>query len=105
MIGAFGRHPWLGDLLGNTETCDLFGPENTMAAMLKVEAAHARALGATGRVSSEQAEKASKLILAFQPDLARLRASTTKDGVVVPGLVSQLKEKLPDDLRPRFTLG
>jgi len=75
-------HPWKGGLFGDAEVAQAFGAEAELAAMIAVEAAHARALGS---------EDAARAIGAVTVDPATLRAGMGEDGVVVPALVRGLK--------------
>lgn len=93
-------HPWLGGLFGDPDTAALIGPKAQLAAMLRVEAAFTRALGAAGRIPVATAEEVARHILSHRPDLTRLRAGTASDGVVVPALVRALRAELREDLHP-----
>ena len=75
-------HPWKDGLFGDAEVAQAFGAEAELAAMIAVEAAHARALGS---------EDAARAIGAVTVDPATLRAGMGEDGVVVPALVRGLK--------------
>lgn len=102
---SVSAHPWLGTLLGDAETAAPLGAEAQLTDLLRVEAAYARALGDAGRVPPEMAEAAAQAILAAPLDPDRLRARTAQDGVVVPGLVAQLKAHLPGALHPALHSG
>jgi 3-carboxy-cis,cis-muconate cycloisomerase len=88
------EHPFLGELLGDPETADLLSAEVELALMLRFEAELALAQAAHGLVPSDAARAIAALCASFRPDLASLRASTARDGVVVPELVRQLKAAL-----------
>lgn len=88
------EHPFLGELLGDPETAALLSAETELALMLRFEAELAAAQAAHGLVPSEAAAAIAELCTSFSPDLASLRASTARDGVVVPELVRQLREAL-----------
>lgn len=89
---------WLGGLLDDPETAKVLSPEAELRRMLKVEAAHARALGAAGFVDTTVAEDAAKAILAHKPDLPLLVEGMARDGVVIPALMKGLKADLPEHL-------
>lgn len=93
-------HPWLGGLFGDAETAALLSPEREIRTMLRIEAAHARALGAVGRVDPTLAQEAATAILAHVPDMTALHQGTAQDGVVIPALVAGLKADLPERLHP-----
>ena len=96
MTASAFDHPWLGGLLGDAEAAALWQAERQMAHMLAFERAFTDALQAMGRVTPAAAAAARARIDAFAPDMARLRAATARDGVVVPDLVAQLREGLAD---------
>lgn len=95
MTDAFG-HPWLGGLFGDAEAAEALSPGRQLGHMLAFEAAHARALGAAGRVPAREASRLADAIEGFTPDMAGLRAGTARDGVPVPALVAQMKAALGD---------
>ena len=90
MSGVFA-HPWKGGLFADPEIADALSPEAELAAMLRVEAAHARPLG------SEPAAIAIEAVRVMPQDL---RAGMGSDGVPVPALVRALKEQILPDLHP-----
>ncbi len=98
-------HSWLSGLFADDELADCLGASASLQHMLAVEAAYARALGATGVIDSKIAEEAAELIEAVQPDPAVLKTGTGKDGVVVPALVQELKSALPDHLHAAIHSG
>ena len=87
-------HPWLGGLFGDQEAADIWAPQRTIAHMLAFEAAYTRALGKVGKVDQALADQVAQQIAAFKPDMADLRDGAAKDGVVVPALVTQLKDAI-----------
>jgi len=93
MISVF-NHPWLGGLFADEDCHELFATEAQLQHMLEIEASFSRALGYSGRLNSELAEAAAKLIGTAKIDVSALRDGTARDGVVVPELVRQLK-RLP----------
>ena len=105
MSSFWHDHPWLGGLLGDGDVARHLGASKALAQMCVVEAAYARALGQTGQVPQDVAARASDAILTFNPDVDDLRSATARDGVVVPGLVRQLKAALPEDLHPALHTG
>ncbi len=88
------EHPFLGELLGDPEMAALLSAETELVLMLRFEAELAAAQAAHGLVPSEAAAAIAELCTSFSPDLASLRASTARDGVVVPELVRQLRVAL-----------
>ncbi len=88
-----GGH-WLNGLLEDAEVRRLISSEATLAAMLQVELHYSEALAATGVIDPEAAASVRRAIEGFRPDLAELAKSTGRDGVVVPALVAQLRDRL-----------
>lgn len=98
-------HPWLSGLFSDPETQEMLSPHVQIRHMLSVEAAYSRALGKTGRVPADIAERAAKYIAAAQPDIEKLQTGTARDGLAVPALVGNLKESCPEELHPAIHTG
>lgn len=92
------EHPWLSGLVGDPIISELLGANASLKHMLAVEACYMRALGAVGRVSLDEANQASDLILNANIDPADLLTDTALDGVVVPALVRRIRQELPEPL-------
>lgn len=84
-------HPLIGALVGDEETARHFSVDAEVAAMLDFERALAEAQAENGIVAREAAAAIATALASFQPDAAKLRAGTAKDGVAVPELVRQLR--------------
>ncbi|TKB18158.1 MAG: 3-carboxy-cis,cis-muconate cycloisomerase [Mesorhizobium sp.] len=84
-------HPLLSGLLGDEEAARHFSVEADIAAMLGFERALAEAEAECGVIPHEAEAAIVKALASFRPDTAKLRAGVTKDGVVVPELVRQLR--------------
>ncbi|TPL91624.1 3-carboxy-cis,cis-muconate cycloisomerase [Mesorhizobium sp. B2-3-12] len=84
-------HPLLSGLLGDEEAARHFSMEADIAAMLAFERALAEAEADCGIIPQEAAAAIVKAIASFRPDTGKLRAGVTRDGVVVPELVRQIK--------------
>ena len=89
-------HPLLSGLLGDEEVARCFGIEAEVEAMLAFETALALAEAAEAVIPLEAGEATERALAGFSPDLMRLRAGTTQDGVVVPELVRQVRASLGD---------
>ena len=87
---VFDAPLWAG-LYGDPEVAAALSPDASLAAMLRIEAAFSRALGAAGRIDPTQAERVAAIIEGFAPDLAALAEDAARDGIWPPGLVRQLK--------------
>jgi 3-carboxy-cis,cis-muconate cycloisomerase len=90
-------HPFLSDLLGDDDTAALFSAEADIAEMLRFEIALAHAQAAEGVISSDAARSIEAACRDFSPDMDALRADTARDGVVVPGLVRQLRGRIDSE--------
>jgi 3-carboxy-cis,cis-muconate cycloisomerase len=84
-------HPVLSGLLGDEEVLRQFSFEAELAAMLAFERALAEAEAEHDVIPATAAAAIGKALASFQPDIARLKAETARDGVVVPELVRQLR--------------
>lgn len=84
-------HPILSGLLGDGEVAAHFSPEAEIAAFVRFESALAEAEAAEGVIPAEAGRAIAQALGAFRPDVARLRAETARDGVVLPELVRQMR--------------
>jgi 3-carboxy-cis,cis-muconate cycloisomerase len=84
-------HPILGGLLGDREIAEALSVEAELEAMLRFEAALARAQAEAGLIPIAAADAIAETCAGFRPDLGRLAAGTARDGVLVPELVRQLR--------------
>ena len=98
-------HPWLGGLFGDDRIAELLSAEASLANMLRVEAAFARAQGTAGAIDKDLAEAAASGIAACEITPKELRTGTARDGVPVPALVQLLKARLPETLHPAIHAG
>lgn len=87
-------HPFLSGLLGDEELAELFSTQSAIRAMLRFEAALAEAEAEEGVIPKDSASAIAKGLAEFTPDMAGLKAGVAKDGVVIPALISQLREAL-----------
>ncbi|MGX8013041.1 3-carboxy-cis,cis-muconate cycloisomerase [Mesorhizobium sp. ORM8.1] len=84
-------HPLLSGLVGDEEAARHFSVEADIDAMLGFEQALAQAEAACGVIPNEAEAAIVKALASFRPDTAKLKAGVTKDGVVVPELVRQIR--------------
>jgi len=87
-------HPFLSGLLGDDETAAQFSAPADIAEMVRFEVALAHAQAAEGVIPAEAARSIEAGCRGFAPDMDKLRADTARDGVVVPGLVRQLRARI-----------
>lgn len=83
--------PLLSGLLGDGEIAALFTAQADIAAMLRFEAALAKAQAGLGLVPPEASEAIASACAGFRPDLPALAQGLARDGVAVPELVRQLR--------------
>lgn len=96
MTDVFG-HPWLGGLFGDDEVSAVLAPDYQMRLMLDVERAYTGALQASGKITDAQATDVCAILANHDLDMGLLRQGTGQDGMIVPGLIRQLKAQLPKD--------
>lgn len=82
---------YLDLLLTDPELAPHLDAAADLATMVEVELALAEACAATGLVPTAAAEAIASGCRDFRPDLGRLAADTLRDGIVVAGLVAQLR--------------
>jgi 3-carboxy-cis,cis-muconate cycloisomerase len=87
----------LGPLFGDPEVAGLFSDATSVAAMIRVERALARAEGACGVIPAEAAWAIDAGLAGVALDPAGLAAGTAGAGVPVPALVSALRGRLPPE--------
>ncbi|MBZ9601038.1 3-carboxy-cis,cis-muconate cycloisomerase [Phyllobacterium chamaecytisi] len=98
-------HPFLSGLIGDEEAAQWFSAESDIAAMLQFEIALAEAQAAENIIESAAAEAIEKACQAFVPDMAALKSAVASDGVVIPELIRQLREIVPQEHRACLHLG
>jgi 3-carboxy-cis,cis-muconate cycloisomerase len=84
-------HRWLDVLVGDAEVEERFSDAADLAALLRVETALAEAEADVGLIPAAAAARIADVCATFVPDQAALAQDLAKDGVVIPGLVKQLR--------------
>lgn len=97
--------PLLAGLLGDRECAAFFSVDADMAAILRFETALARAQAECGLIPRQSADAIAERLADFEPDMKALGEATTRDGVMVPELVRQIRGALPDDIADHFHKG
>ena len=90
-MSAFFDHPVLSAWIDAPAARAAFSWEAELAALLRFETALAAAEAEQGLIPAEAACRIAEVAGGFAVDLAALRARMRADGVVVPGLVAQLR--------------
>jgi 3-carboxy-cis,cis-muconate cycloisomerase len=98
-------HPHFKTLFGRDDLAAYFSPEAELSAMLRFEAALAEAEAHSGLIPSTAAASIVRAIEQFSPDPALLQAGIARDGIVVPALISALRETLDPDHRSYLHVG
>lgn len=98
-------HPLLAGLLGDPDINAWFTPEAEIAAMLRFEAALARAEGACGVIPEAAVTEIVGLINGFSPDMQALAQASARDGLIVPALISQLRAAVSEPHRAYLHFG
>ncbi|TPW31161.1 3-carboxy-cis,cis-muconate cycloisomerase [Martelella alba] len=84
-------HPVLSGLVGDDEVAACFSFDAEVKAMLAFEAALAEAEARVGAIPQDAADRIAAVCAGFAPDIGSLRQATSRDGIVVPDLVRQLR--------------
>ncbi|WP_343038492.1 3-carboxy-cis,cis-muconate cycloisomerase [Microvirga arsenatis] len=92
-------------LVGDEEVGALFSNEAELAAMLRVEAALAEAEAGAGLISHEAARRIAESCRSFRPDWEKLASGLSRDGVIIPELVRQLRVAVGEDHAGAVHLG
>lgn len=98
-------HPLLSPLLGDDRVASLFSLEAELHGAEMFEAALASATAAEGFIPEGAAQGIIEGLKGFTPDLELLAAATARDGVMVPGLIAQMRETLGAEFGPHLHFG
>lgn len=82
-----------------------FSVEQDLDAMLRFELALARASASLGLIPVDANLTIQNTLAKFYPDVAALNDAVAVDGVVIPGLIAQMRAVLPQDVRPHLHYG
>lgn len=97
--------PLISALAGDDAIADLLSDEAHLHALLAVERTLAEASAESGWISPDSATAIAEVIEAFSPDWERLKQGMARNGVVVPELVAQLRQRLPEAHRAALHKG
>lgn len=98
-------HPHFSMLLGRDDLCSMFAPDAEILAMLRFEANLALAEADAGVIPEAAAVAIADVAGAFQADVDQLSAGVARDGLVVPALVTALRQTLDEAHRPHLHFG
>jgi 3-carboxy-cis,cis-muconate cycloisomerase len=82
---------WLDGLVGDTEIEELFSDAADLSALLRVETALAEAESDAELIPAAAAARIADVCATFVPDYPALARDLANDGVVIPGLIKQLR--------------
>ncbi|MGI9352206.1 MAG: 3-carboxy-cis,cis-muconate cycloisomerase [Rhizobiaceae bacterium] len=97
--------PLLSSLLGDVEIAANFSVKSDIDAMLKFEAALARAQSEFGLIPEEHIQIIEQTCLEFEPDMMLLQSGVAQDGMAVPELIRQLRLACGDEVSPSLHFG
>ncbi|WP_429817526.1 3-carboxy-cis,cis-muconate cycloisomerase [Ensifer sp. B1-9] len=99
------EHPFLSGLFGDSEIVELFSARGDIAAMVRFETTLAQAEAGTGLISEDVAKAIVSGLSDFAADMTALRRGVTKDGVVVPELVRQMRAAVAGEAAEKVHFG
>ncbi|SOC35781.1 3-carboxy-cis,cis-muconate cycloisomerase [Rhizobium subbaraonis] len=99
------EHPFLSGLLGDDEISSLFSAEADIDAMIRFETALAEAEADCGIIAKDDATAIVEGLSGFAPDIAALKTGVSKDGVVIPELVRQMRQAVAAPAREKVHFG
>lgn len=99
------EHPFLSGLFADPEIAALLSAQADIGEMLRFEAALAQAQAALDIIPGEAATAIAQAVAAFTPDMDALAQGVSRDGVVIPALVRQLRAVLPEQYRAHLHFG
>ena len=103
-VAAFD-HPILSGLVGDEAAAALFSIDAELEAILRFEVALAEAEAEEGLIPAEAAREVAHALPSFKPDLGDLRSAVARDGVLIPALLRQLRQKLSPMAGPYLHFG
>ena len=98
-------HPWLGGLFGDDVIDAALAAPQQLQNMLEVEKAYTAALLAAGHVSAEAAAAVTNVLADPRLNMDDLRDGASRDGMVVPALIRQLKAQIDDTFHDALHVG
>lgn len=99
------EHPFLSGLFADPEIAALLSAQADIGEILRFEAALAQAQAALDIIPGEAATAIAQAVAAFTPDMDALAQGVSRDGVVIPALVRQLRAALPEQYRAHLHFG
>ena len=97
--------PLLGPLLGDQEVAAYFSVRSDVQAMARFEAALATGQAAFKTIPGDAAASIAAACVTFEPDVSRLGEAASRDGLVVPEFVRQLRDHVGEKFRDYVHFG
>lgn len=96
--------PLLAPILGDFEVSSMFSVKSELDSIIKFENALASAQLQLGMISDADADSIDRVLSSFKPDMEKLSTKIASDGMVVPGLVHQIREMIDEKHAHAFHL-
>ncbi len=98
-------HPWMQGMFRGQDLREQFSADADIAAMLRFEKALAAASADCGLITHAASKAISEACDGYAPQLSELQQGFSRDGVVVPELIRQLRELLIPEYAECLHLG
>lgn len=99
------EHPYLGGLFADEEMSALFSAQKDIEAMLRFEVALAEAQAATGVIGEDVSDAIVAGLGRVELDAEALRQGVSRDGVVIPEFVKQLRAAIGGEAASKVHFG
>ena len=99
------NHKLWGDILRDPEIEFLFSAEKMMNSFIRYEVALTNAIAKSELITKEAQNQIYSVLKSFEPNYAALQTNTAIDGMVVPELVRQIRNKLDPQIGKYFHYG
>ena len=105
MVSAFVSSGLIGNMFRDRKVAEAFSDQVFVGKMLAFERAWSASLVEVGRIETSDGTAAIAVIDGFSPNFGALRERTDRDGLPLPGLVAQLREGRPENIRAALHSG
>ncbi|PTX57915.1 3-carboxy-cis,cis-muconate cycloisomerase [Litoreibacter ponti] len=104
MISIFDQS-LMGGLFGDPELRDILSEEKTLSRYIEIEVAYTKALGQSDAVNPDIATRAATAIESAQIFTDALHRASGVDGIIIPDLIRQIKERADPELHAAIHTG
>lgn len=98
-------HPYFSELLGDREVYRILSAEYDIQTLLKIERALSETEASLNIIPEEAAKCIARVCESWMPNMEELKTTTRQDGVVMPGLVKQLRREIGEPYAAYVHLG